>query len=183
MEKKKNIQVAIIVGSDSDLSSIAPAAKVLDGFGLSYSINVASAHRTPSKVKLVVSKAQKEGARVFICAAGMAAALPGVVAAETVLPVIGVPMEGKALAGMDALFSIVQMPPGIPVAAVAIGKAGAQNAGVLAVQILAVADAALKNKLDNYRKNLAKSVSEKDTKLQSMGLDKYIEMQKENTRK
>ena len=183
MEKKKNIQVAIIVGSDSDLSSIAPAAKVLDGFEIAYSINVASAHRTPVKVKSVVTKAQKDGARVFICAAGMAAALPGVVAAETVLPVIGVPMEGKALAGMDALFSIVQMPPGIPVAAVAIGKAGAQNAGVLAVQILAVSDAALKKKLDNYRKSLAASVSEKDTRLQSMGLDKYIEMQKEGGKK
>jgi len=179
----KNILVAIIVGSDSDLSSIAPAAKVLEGFNIAYSINVASAHRTPAKVKSVVSKAQKAGAKVFICAAGMAAALPGVVAAETVLPVIGVPMEGKSLAGMDALFSIVQMPPGIPVAAVAIGKAGAQNAGVLAVQILAVKDAGFKNKLDSYRRKLAESVSEKDTKLQSMGLDKYIEMQKEGGKK
>lgn len=183
MGKMKKIQVAIIVGSDSDLQAAASAAKALDAFGIAYSINVASAHRTPAKVKSVVSKAQKDGARVFICAAGMAAALPGVVAAETVLPVIGVPMEGKSLAGMDALFSIVQMPPGIPVAAVAIGKAGAQNAGVLAAQILAVGDQSLKRKLEDFRKKLAATVAQKDTRLQKIGLEKYIETQKENAKK
>jgi len=182
MEKQKNIQVAIIVGSDSDLASVAAAAKSLDTFEIPYRINVASAHRTPAKVKTVVKEAEKQGAQVFICAAGMAAALPGVVAAETIKPVIGVPMEGKNLAGMDALFSIAQMPPGIPVAAVAIGKAGAQNAGVLAAQILAIKDRSLEKKLVQYREKLAKNVSEKDTRLQEIGIEKYIEIQKKESK-
>jgi len=182
MEKLKNIQVAIIVGSDSDLASISAASRVLDDFAIPFRINVASAHRTPAKVKAVIREAENQGAEVFICAAGMAAALPGIVAAETVNPVIGVPMEGKSLAGMDALFSIVQMPAGIPVAAVAIGKAGAHNAGVLAAQILAVKDPSLKKKLERYREKLASSVSEKDTRLQEMGLEKYIEMQKKEAK-
>jgi len=178
MDKPKRIQVAIIVGSDSDLPSISSAAKVLDNFGIAYRINVASAHRTPAKVGTVVRESERQGADIFICAAGMAAALPGVVAAQTIKPVIGVPMEGKTLAGMDALFSIVQMPPGIPVAAVAIGRAGAQNAGVLAAQILAIKEPSIRKKLAEYRKKLAKSVSDKDSRLQKIGLEKYVEIQK-----
>jgi phosphoribosylaminoimidazole carboxylase PurE protein len=178
----KKIQVAIIVGSDSDLASVAATTKALGTFGIPYRINVASAHRTPAKVKAVVKDAEKQGAEVFICAAGMAAALPGVVAAETIKPVVGVPMEGKNLAGMDALFSIAQMPPGIPVAAVAIGKAGAQNAGVLAAQILAITDASLRKKLEQYRAKLAQNVSEKDTRLQEIGIEKYIEIQKKESK-
>ena len=180
--KTKKINVAIIVGSDSDLPSVSPTAKVLESFGIPYRINVASAHRSPAKVRSIIKEAEKQGAEVFICAAGMAAALPGVVAAGTVKPVIGVPMEGKSLAGLDALFSIVQMPPGIPVAAVAIGRPGAQNAGVLAAQILAVKDKALSRKLADYRKKLANAVSEKDSRLQRYGIDRYIEMQKNETK-
>ena len=183
MVKVKNILVAIIVGSDSDLPSIAPAAKVLDNFKISYRINVASAHRTPLKVKAIIREAEKQGALVFICAAGMAAALPGVVAAETVMPVIGVPMDGKSLAGLDALFSIVQMPPGIPVAAVAIGKSGATNAGVLAAQIIALKDSSVKSTLKEYRRKLALTVSEKDSRLQKYGINRYIEMQKNETKR
>jgi len=171
MEK---IRVAIITGSDSDLPVIAAASKILAEFGISSSINVASAHRTPERVRQCVRTAEKRGAEVFIAAAGMAAALPGVVAAETTLPVIGVPMEGKSLGGMDALFSIVQMPPGIPVAAVAIGKAGATNAALLAVQILAVGDGALRKKIAAYRKKMADSVMKKDAVLQKKGLETYI---------
>ena len=180
---KKSIQVAIIAGSDSDLASVAAASKVLGWFGIPFRINVASAHRTPGKVKTIIREAEKQGAEVFICAAGMAAALPGVVAAETIKPVIGVPMEGKSLAGMDALFSIVQMPPGIPVAAVAIGRAGAQNAGVLAAQILALKDVSLKKKLEDYRRELAHSVSEKDNRLQKIGIEKYVQAQNDASKK
>jgi phosphoribosylaminoimidazole carboxylase PurE protein len=179
MEKSKRIKAAVIVGSDSDLASVEAATQALESFGIPYRINVASAHRTPSKVKTIINEAEKQGAEVFICAAGMAAALPGVVAAETVKPVIGVPMEGKSLAGMDALFSIVQMPPGIPVGAVAIGKAGAQNAGVLAAQILAIKDASLNKKLIAYRRSLAEAVSKKDSRLQEIGIKKYVQAQKE----
>jgi phosphoribosylaminoimidazole carboxylase PurE protein len=173
--KNNTIQVAILVGSDSDLPAVAAATKVLDELQVPYRINVASAHRTPQAVKKNIREAERQGAEVFIAAAGMAAALPGVVAAETLLPVIGIPMEGKALSGMDALFSIAQMPPGIPVATVAIGKAGATNAAVLAAQILAGKDAALKDRLAAYRRKLAKTVQEKDARLQKMGMAAYIE--------
>ena len=173
--KNKKINVAVIVGSDSDLPVIAGATKILDDFGVTYSVAVASAHRTPEKVKQYIQTSEKQGAEVFIAGAGMAAALPGVVAAETTLPVIGVPLESKALAGVDALFSIVQMPPGIPVATVAIGKAGATNAGLLAVEILSIKYQGLKTKLKAYRKKMAGAVTEKDNLLRKLGIMKYIE--------
>ncbi|MFH1368533.1 MAG: 5-(carboxyamino)imidazole ribonucleotide mutase [Elusimicrobiota bacterium] len=172
---KNKMQVAIITGSDSDLPVISSSAKILEEFGISYKITVASAHRTPKKVKNYVKSSERNGAEVFIAAAGMAAALPGVVASETTLPVIGVPLESKGLAGIDALFSIVQMPPGIPVGTVAIGKAGATNAGIFAVQILALKYPKLKAKLAIYRRNMAKTIENKDIRLQKMGIKRYIE--------
>jgi 5-(carboxyamino)imidazole ribonucleotide mutase len=172
------IKVAIITGSDSDLPVVSATVKVLEEFKVPYSIHVASAHRTPEKVREYVRDAEKRGAQVFIAVAGMAAALPGVVASETVLPVIGVPMEGKSLAGMDALFSIAQMPPAIPVACVAIGKAGATNAAILAIEILALKNAGRREQLKQYRKKLAQTVMGKDAALQKMGLEKYIESMK-----
>jgi 5-(carboxyamino)imidazole ribonucleotide mutase len=166
--------VLIIVGSDSDLPVIENTAKILDDFQVKYKIRVASAHRTPDKVKASVRDAEKNGAGVIIAAAGMAAALPGVVAAETVLPVIGVPLESKAIGGIDALLSIVQMPKGIPVGTVAIGKTGAANAALLAVRILAVGNPGLSKKLEAYRKKMASSVEEKDSRLQKLGIKKYV---------
>jgi 5-(carboxyamino)imidazole ribonucleotide mutase len=171
---KTKIQVGILVGSDSDLPAISSAAKVLEEFDISFKISIASAHRTPEKVKEFIKKCEGEGAEVFIAAAGMAAALPGVVASVTTLPVIGVPLESKALAGIDALFSIVQMPRGIPVATVSIGKAGAANAGVLAARILSIKYPKLKKRLIEYRNKMARSVNEKDSTLQQDGINKYI---------
>ena len=171
MEK---ILVGIVVGSDSDLAVIADTAKILDEFGVAYTVSIASAHRTPDKVHTFITSCQDNGAKVFIAAAGMAAALPGVVASATVLPVIGVPILGKTLDGMDALLSIVQMPPGIPVATVAIGSAGAKNAALLALVILATSDASIKAKLIKYRKKMSDSVKEKDDQLQKNGIASMI---------
>ncbi|MDR1195797.1 MAG: 5-(carboxyamino)imidazole ribonucleotide mutase [Endomicrobium sp.] len=168
------IDVAIIAGSGSDIPVINETAKILENFGLSYSLNIASAHRSAEHLKQCVKNAESSGAKVFIAAAGMAAALPGVIASKTSLPVIGVPMESKNLASMDALFAIVQMPKGVPVACVAVGKAGAVNAAVLAAQIIAVSNDGLKEKLAQYRKEQAKSVIKEDLKLQN-GIEKYME--------
>ncbi|AKL98017.1 5-(carboxyamino)imidazole ribonucleotide mutase [Endomicrobium proavitum] len=169
--------VAIIVGSASDLPVINETVKMLKEFGLAYSINIASAHRTTQHLKQSIQGAESSGAKVFITAAGMAAALPGVVASETIVPVIGVPMEGKNLASLDALFAIVQMPKGVPVATVAVGKAGAVNAAVLAAQIIAVSNDALKEKLVEYKKKQAESVVKEDLKLQKDGIEKYLQQQ------
>ena len=171
----KKIKAAIVVGSDSDLPIINITTKILDELGIAYSIAVASAHRTPDKVIKFVKDSEKAGADVFIAAAGMAAALPGVIASKTLKPVIGLPIEGKTLGGQDALFSIVQMPPGVPVATVAIGKAGAANAGILAAEILALNDNRLYKKLVAYRKKMADLVNQKDAKLQKFGIAKFIE--------
>lgn len=172
MEK---IKVGILVGSDSDLPTIESTVKVLDEFKIAYKITVASAHRTPEKVKSFINDCEKSGVEVFIAAAGMAAALPGVVASETALPVIGVPLESKNLSGLDALFSIVQMPPGIPVGTVAIGKAGATNAGILAAQILSIKYSEIKEAMKKYRKKMKQTIMEKDNSLQKLGIKKYIE--------
>jgi phosphoribosylaminoimidazole carboxylase PurE protein len=171
-------KVAIIAGSDTDLPVIAETIKLLENFGVKYCVSVASAHRTPAMVEKYVAQAEKNGAQVFIAAAGMAAALPGVVASKTLLPVIGIPIESKTLGGIDALFSIVQMPPGIPVATVAIGKAGAKNAALLAVQILSLKDAALNKKMAAYRKKNGDTIIEKDKRLQRLGIHKYMEINK-----
>ena len=139
--------VSIIMGSKSDYEVVYEAAKILNEFGAPYEMIVSSAHRSPARTAKYVTDAEKKGAQVFICAAGMAAHLAGAVAANTTKPVLGVPLGGSALSGVDALYSTVQMPAGIPVATLAIGKAGAKNAAYLAVQILALSDEVLSSKL------------------------------------
>lgn len=171
----KKIDVAVIMGSDSDLPSVSEALKIFDKFNVAYSVNIASAHRTPEFVRDLVRVAVENGVKVFIAAAGMSAALPGVIASETILPVIGIPMEGKTLASLDSLLSIVQMPPSVPVACVSVGKAGAVNSAVLALEILAVGDKSISEKLALYRKDTATKVIEINEKLNEAGYAKYIE--------
>lgn len=149
----KKPRVGIIIGSKSDLPIIEQAEKQLKEFGIAYDLTIASAHRTPKKVEAYAKSAENKYDAI-IAAAGMAAALPGVVAAHTILPVIGIPIHSKSLSGHDALFSIVQMPPGVPVASVAID--GARNAAVLAAQILALKYPDLKTKLKKFKNRLAK---------------------------
>lgn len=157
--------VSIVMGSDSDLEIMREAGKALEGFGIEYEIDVTSAHRSPDRSADFARKAASRGIRVIIAGAGGAAHLAGVIAAHTILPVIGVPIPSTSLNGMDSLLSTVQMPAGIPVATVAIGKPGATNAGILAAQIIAVADSALAKKLDAHKEKLAKGVEEKSKKL------------------
>jgi phosphoribosylamine--glycine ligase len=159
-------KVGIVMGSDSDLGVMEESVAVLTKFGIPFEMTVASAHRSPQKVHEFVSSAQKRGLKVIIAGAGHAAHLAGVIAANISLPVIGVPIDSSALQGLDSLLSTVQMPPGIPVATMAIGKPGARNAGILAAQILAVSDAGLRKMLDNYKKEMSAKVEEKASKLQ-----------------
>jgi phosphoribosylaminoimidazole carboxylase PurE protein len=159
-------KVLIVMGSDSDLPVMEEAGKVLFDFGIPYAMTVASAHRTPDRTLKIVRAAEKSGIEVIIGGAGMAAHLPGVIASYTILPVIGVPLDSSSLNGMDALLSIVQMPPGIPVATVSIGKAGARNAAVLAAQIIARKDKKLCGKLLEHRKKMACEVEEKAKKVE-----------------
>lgn len=155
-EKKKRVRVVILLGSESDLPVIEGMVPLLDRFGLAYEVAVASAHRQPEKLKRIVRKAEKDGVEIFVAAAGMAAHLPGVVASMTAKPVIGVPVAAGALGGIDALLSIVQMPPGVPVATVAIGSAGARNAACLAARILALGDMKVAAALQDYIGELAR---------------------------
>jgi len=159
--------VSIVMGSDSDLEIMREAAKALDEFGLAYEIDVTSAHRSPDRTADYARKAAGRGIRVIIAGAGGAAHLAGVIAAHTTLPVIGVPISSTSLQGMDSLLATVQMPAGIPVATVAIGKPGATNAGILAAQIIGVADASIAKKLEEYKEKLARGVEEKSKKLNS----------------
>src|SRR5512142_768298 len=152
----------IVMGSDSDAEVMSQAAAALDELGVPYEMTVASAHRTPERTKDVITNAERDGAAVFIAGAGMAAHLPGVVAAFTTRPVIGVPLASGALQGVDALYAIVQMPPGIPVASVAIG--GARNAGILAAQMIATGDGAIAKRLADSRSAMAKAVADKAAK-------------------
>ncbi len=154
-------RVGIVLGSDSDLDVMLETVKVLDALEVGSEVVVASAHRTPRRTEEYASSARDRGLGVLIGAAGGAAALPGVLAALTTLPVIGVPIASTPLGGMDALLSIVQMPPGVPVATVAIGAWGARNAGILAAEILAVGAAALRDRLAAYRQRLAQEVDER----------------------
>jgi len=149
-------KVSILFGSESDRGTMEETVRVLDRFGVQHEMESASAHRTPDKVREHVRSAESRGVSVFIAAAGMANHLAGAVAAHTTLPVIGVPLAGSPLGGADALLSTVQMPSGVPVATVAIGSAGAKNAAVLAVQILALGDPALRLKLDDFKQGLAR---------------------------
>ena len=157
--------VSIVMGSDSDLEIMREAGKALEGFGIAYEIDVTSAHRSPDRTAGYARTAAERGIRVIIAGAGGAAHLAGVIAAHTTLPVIGVPIPSTSLNGMDSLLSTVQMPAGIPVATVAIGKAGATNAGILAAQILGVADSAMAQKLLAHKEKLSKGVEEKSRKL------------------
>jgi phosphoribosylamine--glycine ligase len=159
--------VLILMGSDSDAPVMQPAVDVLNEFGISNEMTVASAHRSPERVMRLVGEAPRRGVKVFIVGAGAAAHLAGVVAAHSTLPVVGVPIDSSALKGLDALLSTVQMPPGVPVATVSIGKPGATNAGVLAAQILGVADAAMAQKLVAYKKKLADKVEAAAARLTS----------------
>src|SRR4249919_3302479 len=152
------IDVLILMGSDSDASVMSAAGEALTEFGLTWEMTVASAHRSPERVMRLIREAPGNGVKVFIVGAGAAAHLAGVVAAHTTLPVIGVPIDSSALKGMDALLSTVQMPPGVPVATVAIGKPGATNAGVLAAQMIALGDPALAGRLVDYKTKLAEKV-------------------------
>ncbi|MDR0520439.1 MAG: 5-(carboxyamino)imidazole ribonucleotide mutase [Planctomycetaceae bacterium] len=161
----RNMQVGILMGSDSDWAKISSAAKALEEFGIAYEINVMSAHRTPDHVKEYAETAVSRGLSVIICAAGGAAHLAGVVASHTILPVIGIPVPTDLAGGLDSLLSTVQMPGDIPVAAVGTGTGGARNAGLLAVQILAVADAGLRKKLEDYRQGLVKKIAAKNAAL------------------
>lgn len=156
-------QVLIITGSDSDLSIMREAGKILEEFGVEYQVTISSAHRSPDRTEKLIEEAQKSGVKVIIAGAGMTAHLAGVVAARFPLPVIGVPLQSGVLEGVDALLSTLQMPPGVPVATVAIN--GAKNAGLLAVQILATSDKNLEEKLVEYKNKLAAGVEEKAKKL------------------
>ena len=159
--------VGILMGSDSDLSVMEEASKILENFGIEHEMIVTSAHRSPERTRKYVLSAPKRGIKILIAGAGSAAHLAGVVAAETTLPVIGVPIGSSELNGLDALLSTTQMPGGVSVAGMAIGKAGAKNAGVLAVQILALSDKTLHQKFLKYKKNLAKEVERKSRNLKS----------------
>ena len=159
--------VAILMGSDSDLPVMQACSDLLDNFGLRYEVRITSAHRTPEDTRNYVREAEERGCAVFIAAAGLAAHLAGAVAAQTVRPVIGVPIDSGPLQGIDALLSTVQMPGGIPVASVAIGKSGAKNAAYLAVQILATNDAGLKTALEEERARNAESIRQKNRDLNS----------------
>jgi len=158
-------QVSIVMGSDSDLDIMREAAKALEDFGVAYEIDVTSAHRSPDRTADYARKAASRGIRVIIAGAGGAAHLAGVIAAHTTLPVIGVPIPSTPLNGMDSLLATVQMPAGIPVATVAIGKPGATNAGILAVQILGLSSESLARKLEGLKETLVNSVEEKSRKL------------------
>ena len=157
--------VSIVMGSDSDLEIMREAGKALDDFGIAYEMDVTSAHRSPDRSAEFAKKAADRGIRVIIAGAGGAAHLAGVIAAHTILPVIGVPIPSTSLNGMDSLLSTVQMPPGIPVATVSIGKWGATNAGILAAQMIALADAAVAKKMHAHKEKLARGVEEKSKKL------------------
>src|SRR5277367_3681582 len=160
-------QVSIVMGSDSDLEIMREAGKALEDFGIAYEIDVTSAHRSPDRTAEFARNAASRGIRVIIAGAGGAAHLAGVIAAHTTLPVIGVPIPATSLNGMDSLLATVQMPAGIPVATVAIGKPGATNAGILAAQMIGLADAGVAKKLTQYKEKLAKGVEEKSKKLQA----------------
>lgn len=170
---QKNTQVLIMMGSDSDLEVMSEAGKVLDEFGVSYDMTVASAHRSPELVHKHVVNAKAHGIKVLIGGAGGSAHLAGVMASLTTLPVIGIPVKAKTLNGLDSLLSTVQMPPGIPVATVGINAA--RNAGLLAIQILATSDKSLEKKLIAYKGKMAGDMKIKDKKLSKIGYKKYLE--------
>jgi phosphoribosylaminoimidazole carboxylase PurE protein len=155
------------MGSDSDAPVMQETVKILQQFGIPYEIGVYSAHRSPHRTLEYVKTARERGLKLIVAGAGSSAHLAGVSAAETILPVIGVPIDGSPLSGLDALLATVQMPPGVPVSTMGVGKSGAANAGFLAVEILALADEKLAEKLIDYKANLEKTVAEKSRKVSS----------------
>ena len=163
-------EVGIVMGSDSDLEIMKAAAEVLDEFDIAYEMTVASAHRSPQRAAEFATSAPQKGMKVIIAGAGHAAHLAGVLAAHTSLPIIGVPIDSSCLQGLDALLATVQMPPGIPVATMAIGKSGARNAGIFAVQILATSDPQLSEKLRHFKQEMARQVEQKAKKLETMNM-------------
>jgi 5-(carboxyamino)imidazole ribonucleotide mutase len=170
--------VGIIMGSDSDLPVMKEAVKIMEEFEVPHEITVVSAHRTPQRLYDYAQKAEEKGLEVIIAGAGGAAHLPGMVASITSLPVIGVPVKTSTLSGVDSLYSIVQMPGGVPVATVAIN--GAKNAGLLAVQILGGVDKKLRNKYKEYKTNMREMVEGVATKLENLGAEKYLEDKENN---
>ncbi len=160
-------KIGILMGSDSDLEIMREAEKRLDGFGIAYETRIMSAHRTPEIAAAYAATAEQRGLEAIICGAGAAAHLAGAIAANTTLPVIGIPIDSSSLQGLDALLATVQMPAGIPVATMAIGKTGAANAGVFAAQIVARKDAEVSAKLVQFKKEMAAAVEERDRKLRS----------------
>ncbi len=164
--------VAIIMGSDSDLPTMSAAAQVLDDFKVPYELTIVSAHRTPERLFTFAKAAARRGIRVIIAGAGGAAHLPGMVASLSSLPVIGVPIKSTAMDGLDSLLSIAQMPPGVPVATVAVG--GAHNAGLLAAQILGANNKSLQHKITQYKKKLKINILKKVKKLKTQGYKKYL---------
>ena len=171
-QEKSATLVGILMGSDSDFPVMSEAGKTLDKFGIPYEIEVVSAHRTPARAHEYATTAVSRGLKVLIAAAGAAAHLAGVMAANTTLPVIGVPMGTSSLNGLDALLATVQMPGGIPVATMAIDKAGAVNAAIFAAEILALSDAEIARKLVEHKEELVKSVEEKNERLKQQLTEK-----------
>lgn len=167
--------VGVILGSDSDLPKVRDCFEILDQFTVDYEVIVSSAHRSPEQTVEWVQNASGRGLKVIIAVAGGAAHLPGVVAAQTILPVLGVPVETNIAGGLDSILSILQMPAGIPVATMPTGKSGGANAALFAISILAVGDAALSEKLINYRKKMETKISEKNRSIKEMGLMNYID--------
>jgi phosphoribosylaminoimidazole carboxylase PurE protein len=164
---QKNVDVLILMGSDSDLATMKGAGETLDELRVSWEMTVASAHRSPSRVERLVDESPRRGVKVFIVGAGAAAHLAGMIAGRTTRPVIGVPIDSSPLSGFDALLSTVQMPPGVPVATVSVGKSGAINAAVLAAQVLALSDGDLDRRLHEYKKGLADKVEQAAARLET----------------
>ena len=162
-----SLDIAILMGSDSDLPIVEAIFPILDEFEINYTKNVLSAHRTPHEVMDLIKKSEQNGCKVFIAAAGMAAHLAGAIAAHSIRPVIGIPIESGGMGGIDSLLSTAMMPPGVPVATVAVGKSGAKNSAILAVQILATYNETLSNKLLDYINNMKEEVLKKDKALNS----------------
>ncbi len=167
-KQKEDVRVGIVMGSDSDLDIMQEAAVILKNFQIPYEMTVASAHRSPKRAGSFAATALKRGMKVIIAGAGHAAHLAGVLAAHTPLPVIGVPIDSSCLQGLDALLATVQMPPGIPVATMAIGKPGARNAGILAAQIIATSDLKLAAKLQKFKQEMARQVEKKAKTIESL---------------
>ena len=166
------VLVGIIMGSDSDLPVMSAAAEMCEEFGIEYEVDIVSAHRTPQRLVEYATEAEKRGLKVIIAGAGGAAHLPGMVAAQSVLPVIGVPVRSSSLDGMDSLLSIVQMPGGVPVATVAIN--GAKNAGILAAQIIGTSDSSLREKIAAYKYKIGQEVEQKVQKLKKVTYKEYL---------